>query len=1268
MNKKLNVQNFDDIDKSINELEPSFKKSSFITLQFVEHIFNSVSDFDKRVNKHTKDTLSNYIKRLCIILNQIDKDDQYSRYLPRDNFQVILDFCINHIYKILKNPKTSIIKEPKMIPLSKLTSITQRTVKWLGKKPGETVRVKLSNSRKILADKKRFSYDIKENQVTLYLLRKLNKIVRNRIDYGIKNNLYNIDYSLDIKNTLEKLVKLNNLSKTLPISESKIKKSSIPNNSLLSDKHYSIIWKTIKYLDKYYSEYNFNKRLHYSRNKFVSLFTISLLSHFFNLSSRAFIFDDLYFIDDKIKNIYIKCCNEYKNTNNYIILSILLESVHFEDKGNRRLLKIDIKNNFNENLDISFIKMKLNHNMFFETENKYDFNIKFSFKEKNNYEKNRGLPFLIYNDFDKSNAEFFADCIGLKDSINFVFNSITKNINDLNQFFKSDYKNTKEDICIDRFVFDFESYMPYFYINENTKLFNDNLISNINLYNTNYLYNINSLYCCKDAAPLKNIYKDENDINKTLFSDAVKNIRKELQDNFDLIYLTSDNTIEIKQKYVRSVLKREFNNIFPIWRSVAAASYIENSYKESLKNGDNILVIDLLDELAEPIKLEYTINNEKHIKQWKHYPPYTGLEGNKISFDNICKEYLIEFNKKYKIAENADDLNFLLDSGIVAKILTSDDIKNIYFEYKDKIYCIFKFNLKIKDILSLSDNYISRYKFNDSYKYIVVICNDLYDQEILNKKFNKSNLKYVSEKELSIGAYRIYDIYKNYGYSWIEYLPALSLEVIKDGRYHQLELIDENQYVNVGADFTLYVKEHLTLPSNVREIKLKLIKENDIGNRVFAFIRDKSFPLDRELEVKLKINYKYAAENSYELIAYPVDKNAGFEKILIEWDYNTKFEDKPIPFNANIQRELKYKFVQDNIEKFKNIINTSNINILFNILLGIYRTLTHFVYADKNDRDKIENIDFLYDFVKTNILNDDFIKKILNKVTMNINKKDCKKLLEFIFYKYASVLAWKFRENNEDDIIKGIYDYCLSILKDVQSINMDTRSKFIEFFARDNKSNKSFYHNVYNIFGVCDILESLLYEERDKDNIDILKKIYDETKDKDRTTLLGNLGDLIYIDFNLLEFISKSNSVFINEIKNITISRLKNISKEDKNTKSSTKMWQVIDYSLWLLSMLRLRPKYFKDLSTGSAKAIQLSEYIRKIDYNVCSGVYWWSEKGDNKNRKGSTLEKFDEISKVKFSMSKEPKVKMCRLLYVIDILLTGDDGENSISIESFDN
>ncbi|MEI0492603.1 hypothetical protein R4J17_09170 [Brachyspira intermedia] len=1317
MNKS--IQHFYDIDKSINDLEPSFEKSSFITLQFSEHIFNSISHFDKRVNKHNRDTLSNYIKRLGIILNQIDKNDKFSRYLPKDNFQVILEFCINHIYKILKQPKTSIIKEPKMLHLSKITSMTQRTAKWLGRKPGETVRAKLSNSRKILADKKRFTYDIKENQTTLYLLRKLNKIVKNRIDYGVKNDLYDLDYSSDIKKTLDKLLKLNSLSKQYPISESKIKKTTIANNTLLSHKHYSIIWKTFRYLNKYYSDDNFDKRLGHSKNKFISLFAVSLASYFYHLSDKAFIFDDILNIEDKINNIFV-IKKDVDNEINYkkpISFAILLEGKKFQQ--DRKLLKIEVKNNLNGLVQVIFNEMKLNDKQFLTNTETSSFDFHFSFKEHENYQKNRGLPFGIYIDNNKDKqTEFFADALGFKDSIHFVLKEIKQKFNIINNFLNDKLNDTEyKENNIDRLIFDFESYMPYLYIGENKKLFESNIISNINLDNINYLYNIKSIYSNNNVMSLKDIYKDENTVNKNYFLNSIKNIRKSLEYNIPntIIHLTSDNSMEIRQKYIRTVLKGEFNNIFPIWRSVAAASYLESSKKESFKNGNNILVIDLLDELAEPVRLEYFIDDKKN-KLWKHYPPYAGIEDNKISFDNICREYLTQFNNKYNIAENAEDLNFLLDSGIVSEILTSNSIKNIYFVYKDKIYSIYKFNNLLKTIFNNFENDVKNYNINNNYKYIVIIGNNLYNDDLIRNSFNSikknAEIKFINTDKLSIGAYEIYKKYCNTGYSWIEYLPALSLEVVKDRRYHQLELIDENKYTNVGEDFTVEVEESLTLPSNVNEIKLKLIKENDVGNRVFAFIRDKSFPLDKEIDVKLQINYKYAAENSYELIAYPVDKNSGFEKILIEWDYSNtvKLEDKPIPFNQknkNIDKDKFDKFREHikllkDYERYFNNKEYHNFKLFVffrRVLIDIFIDLKNFIYLEKNDRNQYfsendveDEIDYLFNFLK-NVLDDKniFYDDICINKLLEINIKDksskitkidiliYKKIIKFLFNKIAGVMAWKFREKKDSDIVKKIYKYCLETWKENYEEDfmkkISNASNFLDKVLNNtDKSSKNYKRNrnnnskefLYNKFGILDILKFLIYEERNINNIKIFQDMYELSINYDKITLLGNISYLLYKDDYLLQFIYDNNKNFIISIENILLKTLIEVSKEKKeNNNNNTRLNRIVDYGLLILSMLRLRPKgYFRDLATGSSKAIILSEYIRKIDNQIYEGYY--TDKRNN-NMESDYIASFDNISLLKFDMSKEPKVKMCTLLYVIDILLTGDDGENSITIEALD-
>ena len=96
--------------------------------------------------------------------------------------------------------------------------------------------------------------------------------------------------------------------------------------------------------------------------------------------------------------------------------------------------------------------------------------------------------------------------------------------------------------------------------------------------------------------------------------------------------------------------------------------------------------------------------------------------------------------------------------------------------------------------------------------------------------------------------------------TWTEYLPHLSLEVIKDGDYAELELIgDDVSFDVMGDDNEHIIEERLLLKANEKEFSFPLVKQ-DISRKstmIDAYITDRSFPLDHDVEVALSVRYKY---------------------------------------------------------------------------------------------------------------------------------------------------------------------------------------------------------------------------------------------------------------------------------------------------------------------------------------------------------------------------------------------------------------------------
>ena len=111
------------------------------------------------------------------------------------------------------------------------------------------------------------------------------------------------------------------------------------------------------------------------------------------------------------------------------------------------------------------------------------------------------------------------------------------------------------------------------------------------------------------------------------------------------------------------------------------------------------------------------------------------------------------------------------------------------------------------------------------------------------------------------GANEIIQRLKNNEITWYEKLPKLSLEIIRDGMFDNLVLVDNQECENIiGKKFNITVNDKLTLSKGNKNYILPLNK-SFIGAENDSFVakaEDPSFPLDEDVDVKLIIEYKFS--------------------------------------------------------------------------------------------------------------------------------------------------------------------------------------------------------------------------------------------------------------------------------------------------------------------------------------------------------------------------------------------------------------------------
>ena len=161
--------------------------------------------------------------------------------------------------------------------------------------------------------------------------------------------------------------------------------------------------------------------------------------------------------------------------------------------------------------------------------------------------------------------------------------------------------------------------------------------------------------------------------------------------------------------------------------------------------------------------------------------------------------------------------------------------------------------------------------------------------------------------------------------TWREWLPELSLELIRDGHYGELQLLKSGMFIDpfLGKEEQFTIPEKLTLQSGKKWFSFPLIMGRQDRRPIAweARLESSAFPLDRNVEVELQLSYRYGLENSYQLSVVPVAKdNAPFERIVAKWirgrvSVNASSSNEPFMFQSS-------PWVQEDSERFVSAVQS----------------------------------------------------------------------------------------------------------------------------------------------------------------------------------------------------------------------------------------------------------------------------------------------------------------------------------------------------------
>lgn len=485
--------------------------NKFVNYLSAIHMVNILAKRDKVTDNILNDLSSNYSTKALGFFADANSPLTFTD----DDIQVIYDFTKDHIDKILKNPHQSIIKEQQLINKEKLKQIEPKTLNWLANKPGFTIKEKLSNVNKVSSTVKRYTYNIKENQLFLVYFRDIYKLLNSKIS-AIKSNpdLFG-SQTQKLDELTRKLNKIRFIIKN-DFGEVIEKDFSTPNNALIGNVDYSSVWKS--YLDIKQSSLDYENAFELYKKAFKQMIISCLMNEYD-------------FVEDCLSG------NDLNKSILYWVDDHSLTEILFEDSET-----------FNFVINI----YKISNKITLSTTKKIKVELCLL-----NQESNRGLAYTI-NLNDENIGDFYADLLGFKEAFNAISDKLS-----LKKSCKKSYKNEKHGYL-------FASINAF-----DNNVHADDLASSLSVSVSNTVYENKTIYFANKNNCSLNTYKNNSYTNYLRLLSS----RQYFSKNSILIYDIKDTYDEFSSANLRRSFSSIYPQSYPVWRSILAGESAKSKDK-----------------------------------------------------------------------------------------------------------------------------------------------------------------------------------------------------------------------------------------------------------------------------------------------------------------------------------------------------------------------------------------------------------------------------------------------------------------------------------------------------------------------------------------------------------------------------------------------------------------------------------------------------------------------------------------------------------------
>lgn len=820
--------------------------------------------------------------------------------------------CRNPLSKITSNIRSNFVREHTMQRIGSSLELDSKSMEWISKLPGRNIREKLSGKTHLLGVKRANTYNTQENRILKAFVDLLYPKLQECEDEFFGKFLPSADQ--DRYSTISDVFSIVDAFKRSDAYISIDKPISlIPNNVLLNDKYYSVMYRCWKLLHKMEAQNNeFIENLDTLLLDVIALATHGSLyqSKRLLLPEQPCIFSEESSIPININPVLMHSrswksflVNHNGRTKNQETGSIVhvdkIKGYGFIQTGSTRYfftgydLKgvsindlecgkiVDFVPSFNDKGGKANI-VRLRYTVLQITWDKelsihygntdYTYRVSHVFTQDNNV--------LVLNQIKNSQSEHLlsttADFIGIRDIVSTIQNQVFSirglRTNEDNSIEVEDYEIVGVDFltgCLKLYTQNGKQTLPYNLVYQKWNIDGEEQWIAPALSNCFILDPKNPLISSYDVLYRSSHY-DEGDLviaTNSLAEQIFKYIPA-----VNIAYTVPDNASFVDLVSLRSALNVRYSKAFPVPRSIASALAWQkstNDSNEQVNIGDCLLVFDSDGEVititplfARNHKDSKRNDSTIHDLYWERHPTRSmdTLTGGFSRVDLLSTELIsrnVNEQESKSLAQSKSGLWGLSDDCLI-------DL--------DVSVCGFDKNVLADFIVNKISEFAKSTKLIRGKIYVLLV-GEVFDNEV--KKFCIENKKRdlihtILNDCVSVenGAYEFVTRHLKGEKTWVDFLPELSIEVCIDGHYQLLNLIRDKSLEPVyGKEQIFVLDETFVLNAGVDEFHFPLYmgSEGSIGKQYEAVLKSNQLPLQTDLYVGLQIVYKYGSDNMFDL-------------------------------------------------------------------------------------------------------------------------------------------------------------------------------------------------------------------------------------------------------------------------------------------------------------------------------------------------------------------------------------------------------------------